>query len=88
MLKVTVAGKRKREVGLVVPGKYCAFTKKKALARVLDQEIERRKEKYSHLELYHAVTDVYRMFSWYDLTEGFWLELDKEIQGELKIGPT
>ena len=24
----------------------------------------------------------------YDLTEGFWLELDKEIQGELKIGPT
>ena len=23
----------------------------------------------------------------YDLTEGFWLELDKEIQGELKIGP-
>ena len=30
LLKVTVAGKRKREVGLVVPGKYCAFTKKKA----------------------------------------------------------
>ena len=62
LLKVTVAGKRKREVGLVVPGKFCAYTKKKALARVLDQEIEKRKRKYSHFEIDHVITNIYRMF--------------------------
>ena len=53
-----VTGKRKREVGLVIPAKYFAYTKRKQIAETLDQEIKKRKEKLSYFELTYAPEDV------------------------------
>ena len=51
-INVEVIGKRKREVGLVVPAKYNAFTRNKKIAMVLDEELAKRKKLYkSCLEL-------------------------------------
>ena len=38
-INAEVIGKRKREVGLVVPAKYNAFTRNKKIAMVLDEEL-------------------------------------------------
>ena len=47
-----VCGKRKREVGLVVPGCYRARTNRKKVAEILSQEIKKIKERYPYFELY------------------------------------
>ena len=52
-IRVTVIGKRKREIGLVVPAKYDCQTNDKRFASVLDGEIQKRKNMYKTLELYH-----------------------------------
>ena len=46
----TVIGKRKREVGLVIPAKYTAMTTKKEIVTVFNNELLRRKEKYKHFD--------------------------------------
>ena len=46
--KVEVTGKRKREIGLIVPGKYYARTKTKRTAQILGEQLQRIKEKYTH----------------------------------------
>ena len=46
-----VTGKRKREVGLVVPAKFTALTSELRIARILERELTARAEKYSHSEL-------------------------------------
>ena len=46
-----VTGKRKREVGLVVPAKFSALTSELRIARILQRELTARAEKYSHFEL-------------------------------------
>lgn len=46
-----VTGKRKREVGLVVPAKFTALTSGLRIARILDREVTTRAETYSHFEL-------------------------------------
>ena len=51
VIKVTITGKRKREVGLVVPEKY-DYTRCKRTAKVLDEEIAKKKEKFVTLELW------------------------------------
>ena len=51
MLIVTVIGKRKREVGLVVPGRYTAMTERKEIIDVLSHELVKKKEKYKYFEL-------------------------------------
>ena len=38
-LLAQVTGKRKREVGLVVPAKFMAFTTELRIARILDREL-------------------------------------------------
>ena len=43
-INVEVTGKRKREVGLVVPAKYNAFTRNKKIAKVLTAELAKRKK--------------------------------------------
>lgn len=48
-----VSGKRKREVGLVVPAKFTALTKEHRLAKILDDELSTRKDKYTHIEITH-----------------------------------
>ena len=45
-IKVTVVGKRKREMGLVFPGKYDCYTKNKKTAMLVDKELQKRKEKF------------------------------------------
>ena len=43
-INIEVIGKRKREVGLVVPTKYNAFTKNKKIAMVLNKELAKHKK--------------------------------------------
>ena len=45
-----VVGPRKREVGLVVPAKFSAFTKDKRIATIRSDEILKIKTKYTHFE--------------------------------------
>ena len=49
-LTVKVRGKRKREVGLVVPAKYQAVTKSKRIADVLLTKLKEKKERLKHFE--------------------------------------
>ena len=46
-LVAKVSGKRKREVGLVVPAKFKALTKEYRLAKILNEQLQARKEKYT-----------------------------------------
>ena len=39
-IKVTVIGKRKREIGLVVPAQYDCYTKIKRISAVLDKDLK------------------------------------------------
>ena len=67
-MTVEVTGKRKREVGLVVPAKFNAVTKDKKTTKVLDKELFKRKIRYkSCLELIHQQKNVYRMFPVYNV---------------------
>ena len=43
-----VSEKRNREVGVVVPAKFKALTKEYRLAKILDEQLQVRKEKYTH----------------------------------------
>ena len=45
-----VTGKRKREVGLVVPAKYVALTKNKTFANILLEKLTEKKRKHSNFE--------------------------------------
>ena len=45
-VKVAVNGKRRRELGLVVPGKYCARTESKRTVKILGDPFKIIKEKY------------------------------------------
>jgi len=56
-LLAQVTGKRKREVGLVVPTKFTAFTTKPRIARILDRELNGRAAKYNHNELKDTAFD-------------------------------
>ena len=48
-----VTGKRKREVGLVVPAKFTVSTMNRRFAHVLNPELNSKKEKYAHFELFY-----------------------------------
>ena len=50
-LIATVEGKRKREIGLVVPGKFICCTKQLRQANILYRELMEKKTKYSHFEI-------------------------------------
>ena len=47
-LIATAEGKRKREIGLVVPGKFICCTKQLFQANILYCELMEKKAKYSH----------------------------------------
>ena len=51
ILTVNVCGKRKRELGLVVPGCYRATTNRKKVAGILNTEIKKIKKRYPYFEL-------------------------------------
>ena len=49
-LNAIVIGKRKREVGLVVPAKYAALTKNKTFANALAGKLQEKKKKHPNFE--------------------------------------
>jgi len=46
-----LTGNRKREVGLLVPAKFTAFTTEPRIARILEGEFNGRAEKYNYFEV-------------------------------------
>jgi len=48
---VKVTGKRKREIGLVVPARISAVTTELHIAEVLERELSSKAMKHSHFEL-------------------------------------
>lgn len=58
IVTATVIGKRKREVGLVIPAKYSAMTTHKELICILNDELLKRKNRYQHFDMkFNAVND-------------------------------
>ena len=51
LLMTTVVGKKKREVGLVIPAKYSAITSNQEINTVFNNELLERKENYKHFEI-------------------------------------
>ena len=50
-IEAVVIGKRKREIGLVVPAKYTAVTTDNMTVKILLVELKKKKEKYKHFDL-------------------------------------
>ena len=57
-LNAIVIGKRKREVGLVVPAKYATVTKNKTFANVLVGKLQEKKRKHPNFESEITTTTV------------------------------
>ena len=51
LLTATVTGKRKREVGLLLPAKFIAFTQELKNANILKRELNERASRYTHFKL-------------------------------------
>ena len=51
--KVKVIGKRKREVGLVIPATFIAHTENKRTAEIFDTELAKRRKMFTKFELKH-----------------------------------
>ena len=51
LLTATNTGKRKREVGLLLPAKFTAFTQELKNANILKRELNERASRYTHFEL-------------------------------------
>ena len=70
-LTVAVNGKKRREVDLVVPSKYCVRTESKGAVKILGDQLKIIKEKYTHFswqfeqqEMYYKIyTVLYNMYS-------------------------
>ena len=67
---VEITGKRKRQVGLVVPVKFFARTKCGRTAKVLDEQLLKVKQHFSTLELKHRKKGLYRKFPIYRIKKG------------------
>jgi len=48
---VEISGTRRLEIGVVVPGKFAAFTKSAAIGRKLEEQITHIKELCKHMEI-------------------------------------
>ena len=57
-LTAFVVGKRKREVGLVIPAKYVALTRSKIFGNILFDKLHEKKEKHPNFELDVITTSV------------------------------
>ena len=53
-----VSMKRRREVGLVVPAKYKVMTKSKKMAKILLDNLNRKKDKHENFELLITEADI------------------------------
>ena len=50
-IEAVVIGKRKREIGLVIPAKYTTVTTDNMTAKILLAKLKKKKEKYKHFDL-------------------------------------
>ena len=50
MKKMEIELKRKREIGLIVPGKYHARTETERIAKILGKELQIITEKYTYFD--------------------------------------
>ena len=57
LLTATVAGKRKREVGLVVLAKFTTFTQELKNAKILKWDLSERASRYTHFEIKSITID-------------------------------
>ena len=57
LLTAIVTGRRKREVGLVVPAKFTAFTQELKNTNILKRELNERASRYTHFELKNITID-------------------------------
>ena len=57
-MTVEVTGPRRLENGLVVPGKFTAFTKSAAIGQKLKEQMMHIKELYKHMEMETAISDL------------------------------
>lgn len=59
-LVTTLTGKRKREVGPLVPTKYKILTANTTIARVLNRGLLKKKERLKHLEMKYDDVSCFR----------------------------
>ena len=52
-IHIKVNRDRKRKVGLIVPRRYSVRTKNQRTARILDEELQKKKGMFSNFELKH-----------------------------------
>ena len=57
LLTATVTGKRKTEVGLVIPAKFTAFVQELKNAKILKRELNERTSRCTHSELKNITFD-------------------------------
>ena len=66
LLTATVTGKRKREVGLVVPAKFTSFTQELKNAKILKRKLNKRAPRYPHFVLKNITIDenIFPLLAW------------------------
>ena len=62
MLHVFVTGKRYREIDLVIPGCYRALTKSKQTAKILQEQLEKKKKNSTTFGLSFEFKDYLKLF--------------------------
>ena len=63
-ISVTVFGKRKRELGLIIPGEYVATAKDGQNAKILKNELKEKRQKLKHFELEIVQCGTFPKISW------------------------
>ena len=58
-----VIGKRKQEVGLVIPAKYAVLTKNKTFANVLAGKLQEKKRKHPNFEFEITTTTLTKVIT-------------------------
>ena len=66
-IKLKVVGKRKREVGLLIPATFIACTENKRTAEIFDTELAKRRKMFTTFELKHKPKRFFRAFPVFDL---------------------
>ena len=58
-VKVTVSGRRRQELCLVVPSKYCAGSESKRMVKIWGDQLRIIKEKYTHFYWQYEEQEMY-----------------------------
>ena len=64
-MKALITGKRRAEIGLVVPAKLIFITNNKRFSEVLENELMKRENKFPTVTLKFKKKGVYRKFPFY-----------------------